>query len=123
MIKLPSMTVEVLKNVASLNAMYNDKAQPGTEVFLYDGKPEKWDLSYSEIQIIYADRLVSVSSHSARDGQGVFSIGKYKNWYYSHSLFATTEELENKIYDLLRFSLTGHASLTNKDKLKETALA
>lgn len=122
MIKLPSMTVEVLKGVASLNAMYNDKSQPGTEVFIYDGTPEKWTNSYSEIQIIYADRLVTVNDHSAKEGRGVFSIGKHKNWYYSHSLFATPQELENKIYDLLRFSLTGHANLTSKDKLKETAL-
>jgi hypothetical protein len=123
MIKLPSMTVEVLKGVASLNATYSDHAQPGTKVFFYEGKPEQWSNSYSETQIIYADRLVRVSDHSAKEGRGVFSIGRHKNWYYSHSLFATPEELENKIYDLLRFSLTGHASLTSNNKLKEAALA
>ena len=123
MIKLPSETLEVLEGVASINALYNDKAQPGTEVFLYDGTPEQWTNSYAEVQIIYADRLVTVTEKRAKEGRGVFTIGTHKNWYYSHSLFATPEELENKIYSLLRFSLTGNAGLTSKTYLEEAITA
>ncbi|WEM41307.1 hypothetical protein PTW35_11765 [Photobacterium sp. DA100] len=123
MIKLPSETLEVLQGVASLKAIYNDKAQPGTEVFMYDGTPEQWTNTYSEIQVIYADRLVSVTEKSNKPGRGLFTIGKHRNWYYSHSLFATPEELENKIYELLRFSLTGKTSLTQKRKQEDTTSA
>ncbi|PKG37130.1 hypothetical protein [Psychromonas sp. Urea-02u-13] len=123
MVKLPSETLEVLKGVASLNALYNDNVQPRAKVFLYDGTPDQWTNSYAEVQAIYADKLVIVTERSAKEGRGVFSIGTHKNWHYSHSLFATPDELENKIYSLLRFSLTGNAGLTSKKYLEEAITA
>ncbi|WP_109832670.1 hypothetical protein [Reichenbachiella versicolor] len=101
--------LEVLRDRASLEAIYDANAQPGTHVFFYKGKRRKWSDTYAEVQVIYADRQVKVTDHSNRPGLGVFTIGSRPNWYYSLSLFPDPKVLEAKIYELLQFSLIGES--------------
>ncbi len=106
-------TIEVLKTnnqEANLTASYNPYAQIDDSVFKFklNGlNATDWELTYSEVAIIFARREVTVQEKSKYSNLGLFSIGKYKNWLYNHNLWEQPEDLENAIYKLLEFSLTG----------------
>lgn len=102
----PTKSFEVLQGVSSLKAIY-DNTQVDNNVFFYEGMPERWADTYETVRKVYDNRDVSVRSDSDSEGRGLFYIGDKKKWYYSHSLFSTPKELEDKIYDLLEFSLSG----------------
>ena len=106
-------SIEVLKTnnqEANLTAMYNPHAQKDELVFKFklNGlNATEWELSYDEVAIVFARKEVTVNEKSKHKNLGVFSIGKYKNWLYNHNLWEQPEELENAIYKLLEFCLTG----------------
>ncbi|MCG9632294.1 hypothetical protein [Vibrio sp. Isolate30] len=96
---------EVLQGVATLKAIY-DHPQANNNVLFYEGSPEHWSDTYETIKKVYDNKDVSVHSKSDMAGRGLFSIGNKKRWYYSHSLFSTPQELEDKIYGLLKFAIS-----------------
>ncbi|WP_028888887.1 hypothetical protein [Tenacibaculum ovolyticum] len=106
-------TIQVLKTnnqEANLTASYNPHAQIDDSVFKFklNGlNATDWELTYSEVAIIFARREVTVQEKSKYSNLGLFSIGKYKNWLYNHNLWEQPESLEGAIYKLLEFSLTG----------------
>jgi hypothetical protein len=110
---IETKTIEVLKTnnqEANLTATYNPNAQEEELVFKYRLKgqnAQEWELTYGEVAIVFARREVSVQKKSKHKNLGIFSIGKYTDWLYSHNLLEQPEELENRIYSLLEFSLTG----------------
>jgi hypothetical protein len=113
MATLETKTIKVLETNsqnATLTATYNPHVQPNEMVFKYKltgYNAMEWEKKYSEVEIIYAQREVSVKEESKNPNQGLFSIGNRKDWLYSHSLWKTPKALEDAIYDLLKFSLTG----------------
>ncbi|PKH52534.1 hypothetical protein CXF68_18330 [Tenacibaculum sp. Bg11-29] len=106
-------TIQVLKTnnqEASLNATYNSHSQIEDPVFnfkLNGLNATKWELTYSEVAIIFARKEVSVQEKSEYPSLGLFSIGKNTNWLYNHNLWEQPKDLESAIYKLLEFSLTG----------------
>lgn len=110
---IETKTIEVLKTdnqEATLTSTYNPNVQEEELVFKYKLKgqnAQEWELTYGEVAIIFARREVSVNKKSKYKNLGIFSIGKYTDWLYSHNLWEQPEELENRIYSLLEFNLTG----------------
>ncbi len=104
-----TQSIEVLKNVAHLEATYISNANDETPVFFYKGSPEQWSLNYGQMRQIWATRNFSVTAKSSREDRGLFNIGPMKKWFYSHSLFEKAEDLQEALSELIQFSLTGKA--------------
>ncbi len=103
---MSTKSIKVLTNGTKLEGKYVSNASADTKVFFYNGDGE-WSLTYDEVSIIYARKEVSVTSSSNNSSCGLFSIGRFKNWYYSHSLFSAPDKLKDEIEKLLSFTLTG----------------
>src|SRR3989338_8490364 len=98
----------VLKT-AQLTAQYAVGSDADSPVFFYINTSPSidWSLTYKEVEEILRSRNVSVNEHSDKSNCGLFQIGSKYNWYYLHGLFDTPEALENEIYKLLVYSVTG----------------
>ncbi|UXH99912.1 hypothetical protein [Photobacterium sp. TY1-4] len=116
---MKEMKCEILAGVAHLEAVYISDAQNETPVFFYKGSPEHWSLTYWQVRQIWAERNFSAKEKSNKPDRGLFRIGPMYNWYYSHSLFNTPQDLEKQIQDMLQFALIGEV----KANVNETTFA
>lgn len=95
---------------ATLQAIYKENYQVEDLVFIYKLtglNATEWRLSHNEIASISAENKVSVNNQSKFNALGEFTIGQYTNWLYSTNLWEQPQLLEDAIYNLLNFSLTG----------------
>ena len=98
---------------AYLVSEYNSNSKENDKVFhyrLYGPNATSWSLSYEDVQIIYANRDLSVYPVKDKEkykGQGYFQIGGKSNWLYSLSFFPREEAFKQKLIDLLGHSLRG----------------
>ncbi len=110
---------------ASLWAEYSADATPETEVFFYRNSAvpkDNWQLSFEQVYEVLETRNVSAVDHSALKGYGLFRIGKHYNWLYDLSFFSSTDDLTNKIYQVLVYSISASSLLVElliKNKTKQ----
>lgn len=109
---LKKQKIQVLEDFgqkAWLYGFYWPTAQDEDDVMFYELQPNdfKRAFDYGKLRVIYAERDVRVSAHSKYKNCGVFSIGNFTNWLYSHSLWNDPEELKDAILELIAFCLRG----------------
>lgn len=97
-------------STASLSAEFKEDNKENSAVFFYKNTKDKtlnWSFTKGEVIEILRSRNVSVKEKSDTSTLGLFQIGLRSNWYYSHKLYEVPEELENDIYMLLVYSVSG----------------
>ena len=110
-----NLTAEAIKDIkvlsnATLSAEYIQDAPDDQNVFFYKNdnpNVKDWSLSKKAVQQILLERDVSVTYKSDKSNCGLFQIGGYSDWYYSHKLYPEPFDLEKEIYKLLVYSITG----------------